>query len=167
MIVCWRNSSVTCISFNCSFSLILLFFFNNFTSLLWIAAVSAGCWVGRRWRYCYIISVHIRCDPLLSAFRPCKPSSFPSMNSSSISFIWYSLTFVFQILAVGTEPVVSRFDMNGDTISKIQCAPQSSFSVSLHSSGVSYVSDCKTTLWTFLYSILLMGITWIHDLCWK
>nr|XP_027068573.1 THO complex subunit 6-like isoform X1 [Coffea arabica] len=41
-----------------------------------------------------------------------------------------------QILAVGTEPVVSRFDMNGDTISKIQCAPQSSFSVSLHSSGV-------------------------------
>ncbi|KAF9612594.1 hypothetical protein IFM89_002190 [Coptis chinensis] len=44
-----------------------------------------------------------------------------------------------QILAVGAEPVLSRFDMNGTTLSQINCAPQSGFSVSLHSCGVTAV----------------------------
>ncbi|KAM0018218.1 putative transcription factor WD40-like family [Helianthus debilis subsp. tardiflorus] len=41
-----------------------------------------------------------------------------------------------QILAVGAEPVLSRYDVNGVVLSQIQCVPQSTFSVSLHSSGV-------------------------------
>lgn len=41
-----------------------------------------------------------------------------------------------QILAVGADPAVTRFDINGKILSQIQCAPQSAFSVSLHSSGV-------------------------------
>ncbi|KAA8523273.1 hypothetical protein F0562_009696 [Nyssa sinensis] len=45
-----------------------------------------------------------------------------------------------QILAVGAEPLLSRFDMNGVILSQIQCAPQSSFSVSLHQSGVTAVA---------------------------
>ncbi|KAL9325868.1 hypothetical protein ACSQ67_006513 [Phaseolus vulgaris] len=40
------------------------------------------------------------------------------------------------ILTVGTDPVVNRFDMNGTILSQIQCAPSSSFSISLHSAGV-------------------------------
>ncbi|XP_051149391.1 THO complex subunit 6 [Andrographis paniculata] len=45
-----------------------------------------------------------------------------------------------QILAVGAEPLLTRLNMNGELLSQIQCAPQSAFSVSLHSSGVSAVS---------------------------
>ncbi|KAL3532644.1 hypothetical protein ACH5RR_006165 [Cinchona calisaya] len=45
-----------------------------------------------------------------------------------------------QILAVGAEPLLSRFNMSGDIVSQIQCAPQSAFSASLHSSGVVAVS---------------------------
>lgn len=41
-----------------------------------------------------------------------------------------------QIVAVGAEPLLSRFDMNGGIISQIQCAPESAFSISLHPSGV-------------------------------
>ncbi|KAF5726069.1 DWD hypersensitive to ABA 1 [Tripterygium wilfordii] len=41
-----------------------------------------------------------------------------------------------QILAVGAEPLLHRFDINGKTLSEIQCAPQSAFSVSLNPSGV-------------------------------
>ncbi|GAB2291849.1 hypothetical protein Dimus_026099 [Dionaea muscipula] len=41
-----------------------------------------------------------------------------------------------QIIAVGAEPLVSRFDMDGMILSQIYCAPQSAFSVLLHSSGV-------------------------------
>ncbi|PIA64269.1 hypothetical protein AQUCO_00100031v1 [Aquilegia coerulea] len=44
-----------------------------------------------------------------------------------------------QILAVGAEPVLTRYDMNGIALTQIQCAPQSGFSVSLHSSGVTSV----------------------------
>ncbi|KAJ4851154.1 THO complex subunit 6 [Turnera subulata] len=44
-----------------------------------------------------------------------------------------------QILAVGAEPVLRRFDMNGAVLSQIPCAPQSSFSVCLHPSGVTAV----------------------------
>lgn len=44
--------------------------------------------------------------------------------------------FSIQILAVGAEPVLTRFNMNGMVLSQIQCAPQSSFSLSLHPSGV-------------------------------
>ncbi|PIN26978.1 WD40 repeat protein [Handroanthus impetiginosus] len=45
-----------------------------------------------------------------------------------------------QILAVGAEPLLTRLNMNGDVLSKIQCAPQSVFSISLHPSGVTAVS---------------------------
>lgn len=45
-----------------------------------------------------------------------------------------------QILAVGAEPVLSRFNMDGMVLSKIQCAPQSAFSVSVHPSGVTAVA---------------------------
>ncbi|XP_024017255.1 uncharacterized protein LOC21409931 [Morus notabilis] len=44
-----------------------------------------------------------------------------------------------QILAVGAEPLLYRFDINGAILSQIQCAPQSAFSVSLHPSGVTAV----------------------------
>nr|XP_016469005.1 PREDICTED: THO complex subunit 6-like [Nicotiana tabacum] len=45
-----------------------------------------------------------------------------------------------QVLAVGAEPLLSRFDLNGDIISQIPCAPQSLFSISLHPSGVTAVA---------------------------
>lgn len=45
-----------------------------------------------------------------------------------------------QMVAVGAEPLISRFNMNGDKVSQIQCVPQSVFSVSLHTSGVIAVS---------------------------
>ncbi|XP_074575775.1 THO complex subunit 6-like [Curcuma longa] len=41
-----------------------------------------------------------------------------------------------QIVAVGSEPVLTRFSINGATLSQLKCAPQSAFSVSLHPSGV-------------------------------
>lgn len=48
----------------------------------------------------------------------------------------------FQILAVGADPILNRFDMNGAILSQIQCAPSSAFSVSLHQAGV--CSDPKS-----------------------
>ncbi|RLN34483.1 hypothetical protein C2845_PM03G32770 [Panicum miliaceum] len=45
-----------------------------------------------------------------------------------------------QILAVGAEPVLSRFTINGRVLSQIKCAPQSAFSVSIHSSGMAAVA---------------------------
>ncbi|XP_062198584.1 THO complex subunit 6-like [Phragmites australis] len=45
-----------------------------------------------------------------------------------------------QILAVGAEPVLSRFTINGTVLSQIKCAPQSAFSVSIHSSGIAAVA---------------------------
>ncbi|KAK3025790.1 hypothetical protein RJ639_041946 [Escallonia herrerae] len=45
-----------------------------------------------------------------------------------------------QVLAVGAEPLLSRYDMNGTTLSQIQCIPRSLFSVSLHPSGVAAVA---------------------------
>lgn len=45
-----------------------------------------------------------------------------------------------QILAVGAESSLSRFDMNGAILSQIQCAPQSAFSISLHPTGVTAVA---------------------------
>ncbi|WOK99863.1 hypothetical protein Cni_G08575 [Canna indica] len=41
-----------------------------------------------------------------------------------------------QILAVGAEPILTRFSISGVTLSQIKCAPQSAFSVSHHPSGV-------------------------------
>ncbi|KAF3597376.1 hypothetical protein DY000_02020373 [Brassica cretica] len=41
-----------------------------------------------------------------------------------------------QILSVGAEPLLRRFDLNGALLSQIQCAPSSAFSVSLHPTGV-------------------------------
>ncbi|KAL6655703.1 hypothetical protein ACP70R_006529 [Stipagrostis hirtigluma subsp. patula] len=45
-----------------------------------------------------------------------------------------------QILAVGAEPILSRFTINGTVLSQIKCAPQSAFSVSIHSSGMAAVA---------------------------
>nr|GMC96179.1 THO complex subunit 6 [Ipomoea batatas] len=45
-----------------------------------------------------------------------------------------------QILAVGSEPTLSRFNMSGEIISQIHCAPESAFSISLHPSGVAVVA---------------------------
>lgn len=54
-----------------------------------------------------------------------------------IFFISHWLMSCFQhILAVGSEPILRRYNINGKALSKIQCAPQSTFSVSFHSSGV-------------------------------
>ncbi|CAI0387328.1 unnamed protein product [Linum tenue] len=39
----------------------------------------------------------------------------------------------------GSEPFLSLFDLNGKILSRIPCAPQSAFSVSLHSSGVTAI----------------------------
>ncbi|KAK2645314.1 hypothetical protein Ddye_020509 [Dipteronia dyeriana] len=44
-----------------------------------------------------------------------------------------------QILAVGAEPLLGRFDINGAILSQIKCASPSAFSVSLHPSGVAAV----------------------------
>ncbi|CAN0901260.1 THO complex subunit 6 [Linum grandiflorum] len=44
-----------------------------------------------------------------------------------------------QVLAVGSTPFVSRFDLDGTILSQIPCAPQSAFSVSLHPSGLTAV----------------------------
>ncbi|CAL9027632.1 unnamed protein product [Prunus brigantina] len=44
-----------------------------------------------------------------------------------------------QVLAVGAEPLLCRYDINGAILSQMQCAPQSAFSVSLHASGVTAV----------------------------
>ncbi|CAL1413989.1 unnamed protein product [Linum trigynum] len=44
-----------------------------------------------------------------------------------------------QVLAVGSEPFLNRFDLNGKILSRIPCAPQSAFSVSLHPSGVTAI----------------------------
>uniref|UniRef100_A0A1J3FSK4 THO complex subunit 6 n=1 Tax=Noccaea caerulescens TaxID=107243 RepID=A0A1J3FSK4_NOCCA len=41
-----------------------------------------------------------------------------------------------QILTVGAEPLLRRFDLNGALLSQIQCAPTSVFSISLHPAGV-------------------------------
>ncbi|KAH0917026.1 hypothetical protein HID58_024686 [Brassica napus] len=40
-----------------------------------------------------------------------------------------------QILSVGAEPLLRRFDLNGALLSQIHCAPSSAFSVSLHPAG--------------------------------
>ncbi|KAK4368660.1 hypothetical protein RND71_012452 [Anisodus tanguticus] len=44
------------------------------------------------------------------------------------------------VLAVGAEPLLSRFDLNGDIISPIPCASQSLFSISAHPSGATAVA---------------------------
>ncbi|KAL5572441.1 hypothetical protein UlMin_022038 [Ulmus minor] len=44
-----------------------------------------------------------------------------------------------QILAVGAEPLLYHFNINGAILSQIQCAPSSAFSVSIHPSGVTAV----------------------------
>ncbi|KAG9151071.1 hypothetical protein Leryth_002648 [Lithospermum erythrorhizon] len=45
-----------------------------------------------------------------------------------------------QILGVGSEPLLTRYDMDGNIISQINCAPRSIFSIALHPSGVAAVS---------------------------
>ncbi|CAN1136319.1 THO complex subunit 6 [Linum perenne] len=64
-----------------------------------------------------------------------------------------------QVLAVGSEPFVRRFDLDGKILSQIPCAPQSAFSVSLHPSGVfSFVMSnsilllCDLEANTFIYA---------------
>ncbi|CAN1136318.1 THO complex subunit 6 [Linum perenne] len=63
------------------------------------------------------------------------------------------------VLAVGSEPFVRRFDLDGKILSQIPCAPQSAFSVSLHPSGVfSFVMSnsilllCDLEANTFIYA---------------
>ncbi|KAL5065844.1 hypothetical protein RYX36_027581 [Vicia faba] len=41
-----------------------------------------------------------------------------------------------QILTVGADPILNRFDMNGEILSQIPCASPSAFSISLHPAGV-------------------------------
>ncbi|XP_058756287.1 THO complex subunit 6-like isoform X2 [Vicia villosa] len=41
-----------------------------------------------------------------------------------------------QILTVGADPILNRFDMNGEIVSQIPCASPSAFSISLHPAGV-------------------------------
>ncbi|KAI3857977.1 hypothetical protein MKW92_045545 [Papaver armeniacum] len=64
----------------------------------------------------------------------------PKQIKSKEAFPWISCIGLdssesWLILAVGAEPLLSRFDLNGMTLSQIQCAPQSAFSISLHPSG--------------------------------
>lgn len=57
-----------------------------------------------------------------------------------------------QIMAVGTEHLLTKFSMDGNILSQMQCAPESAFSVSLHSSGVS------SSLPTYsVYMLLFLG----------
>lgn len=76
----------------------------------------------------------------------------------SYLFFGYLYHF-FQILAVGAEPFLSRFDMNGDTLSQIQCVPQSAFSISLHPSGVcsfqSFILLFESSLLSFFLILLV------------
>ncbi|KMZ61395.1 WD repeat-containing protein DWA1 [Zostera marina] len=44
-----------------------------------------------------------------------------------------------QILAVGSEPVLTRFGINGSVLSQIHCAPQSAFTISSHPSGITAI----------------------------
>ncbi|OAY82355.1 THO complex subunit 6 [Ananas comosus] len=44
-----------------------------------------------------------------------------------------------QILAVGSEPLLSRFTLDGSILSQIKCAPHSAFCISVHPSGVTAV----------------------------
>lgn len=46
----------------------------------------------------------------------------------------------YQILTVGAEPLLRRFDLNGALLSQIHCAPCSVFSISLHPAGVCFQS---------------------------
>lgn len=45
-----------------------------------------------------------------------------------------------QIMGVGSEPLLTRYDMNGNILSQVQCAPPSIFSIALHPSGVAAVA---------------------------
>ncbi|XP_020587756.1 THO complex subunit 6 isoform X5 [Phalaenopsis equestris] len=45
-----------------------------------------------------------------------------------------------QILAVGSEPVLRCFNINGKILSQVHCAPFSAFSISVHPSGVKAVA---------------------------
>ncbi|KAK4759264.1 hypothetical protein SAY87_022395 [Trapa incisa] len=55
-----------------------------------------------------------------------------------------------QILEVGAAPVLSRFDMKGNVLSQIHCAPQLSFSISLHHSGVCSSYPSSFCLWNLI-----------------
>ncbi|KAJ3683346.1 hypothetical protein LUZ60_013573 [Juncus effusus] len=47
-----------------------------------------------------------------------------------------------QILVVGSEPVLSRYTINGKLVSQIKCATNSPFSLDLHPSGLVAVGGC-------------------------
>ncbi|KAH7686459.1 WD40 repeat protein [Dioscorea alata] len=65
--------------------------------------------------------------------RKLKETSWVSCLAIDASESWL------HILAVGSEPILRRYSINGKALSKIQCAPQSAFSVSYHSSGITAV----------------------------
>lgn len=71
------------------------------------------------------------------------------------------LIFAFQLLTVGADPLLKRFDMNGVILSQIQCAPQSAFSISLHPAGV--CSDLKL----FPIKIKMGLVTLLRSLNWS
>ncbi|CAI0387918.1 unnamed protein product [Linum tenue] len=61
--------------------------------------------------------------------------------STSVRCIALDSSNSWLVLAVGSEPFLSLFDLNGKILSRIPCTPQSAFSGSLHSSGVTSLSE--------------------------
>ncbi|XP_058073984.1 THO complex subunit 6 isoform X2 [Magnolia sinica] len=70
-----------------------------------------------------------------------NPENDPKLKKASswVSCIAIDTSENWLILAVGAEPFLTRFNINGIVLSQIQCAPQSAFSASLHPSGVTAV----------------------------
>uniref|UniRef100_A0A0E0M0D7 Uncharacterized protein n=1 Tax=Oryza punctata TaxID=4537 RepID=A0A0E0M0D7_ORYPU len=69
--------------------------------------------------------------------RPVKNKTF---EGSWVSCVAIDASESWLILAVGAEPLLSRFSINGTLLSQIKCAPHSAFSVSIHSSGMAAVA---------------------------
>ncbi|CAJ2649907.1 unnamed protein product [Trifolium pratense] len=64
------------------------------------------------------------------------PASECTLNFSTQASVQDMLFDNNQILTVGADPILNRFDMNGVILSQIPCAPPSAFSISLHPAGV-------------------------------
>lgn len=64
------------------------------------------------------------------------PAAECTLNFSTRASVQDLLFDSNQILTVGADPILNRFDMNGAILSQIPCAPPSAFSISLHPAGV-------------------------------
>jgi translation initiation factor 4A/THO complex subunit 6 len=64
------------------------------------------------------------------------PASECTLNFSTQASVQDMLFDNNQILTVGADPILNRFDMNGVILSQIPCASPSAFSISLHPAGV-------------------------------